>query len=140
MREGTIKPRHQDLKWFGYEALLRPTPLPEYPTRDFTMSTSSLQAEKTVYTSLTGVLGKEWYWRMKILRSVLSRNERMAGPNGNRVKVAEKEETRRFRGSPDGGLIPINRGLIQAIPTSLPPQLIGEATKASNLRRIPPGV
>ncbi|GJS30391.1 reverse transcriptase domain-containing protein [Tanacetum coccineum] len=35
---------------------------------------------------------------------------------------------------------PINRGLIQAIPTSLPPQPIGEATKASNLRRIPPGV
>ncbi|GJZ05236.1 hypothetical protein Tco_0538511 [Tanacetum coccineum] len=50
MREGTIKPRHQDLEWFGYKALLRPTPL---PTRDFTMSTSSLQAEKTVYTSLT---------------------------------------------------------------------------------------
>ncbi|GJT32226.1 hypothetical protein Tco_0922645, partial [Tanacetum coccineum] len=36
--------------------------------------------------------------------------------------------------------IPINRGLIQAIPISLPPQPIGEATKASNLRRIPPGV
>ncbi|GJY63258.1 putative transcription factor interactor and regulator CCHC(Zn) family protein [Tanacetum coccineum] len=34
-------------------ALIRPTPLPEYPTRDFTMSTSSLQAEKTVYKSLT---------------------------------------------------------------------------------------
>ncbi|GJS79741.1 hypothetical protein Tco_0729622 [Tanacetum coccineum] len=29
MREGTIKPRHQDLYWFGYEALLRPTPLSE---------------------------------------------------------------------------------------------------------------
>ncbi|GJR12080.1 hypothetical protein Tco_0794732 [Tanacetum coccineum] len=28
----------------------------------------------------------------------------------------------------------INRGLIQAIPTSLPPQPIGEATKASNLQ------
>ncbi|GJW02817.1 zinc finger, CCHC-type containing protein [Tanacetum coccineum] len=38
------------------------------------------------------------------------------------------------------GSIPINRGLIQAIPTSLPPQPIGEATKAFNLRRIPPGV
>ncbi|GKE26139.1 hypothetical protein Tco_1441523 [Tanacetum coccineum] len=34
----------------------------------------------------------------------------------------------------------INRGRIQAIPTSLPPQPIGEAAKASNLRRIPPGV
>ncbi|GJV96101.1 transcription factor HHO3-like protein [Tanacetum coccineum] len=34
----------------------------------------------------------------------------------------------------------INRGLIQAILTSLPPQLIGEATKAFNLQRIPPGV
>ncbi|GKC75553.1 reverse transcriptase domain-containing protein, partial [Tanacetum coccineum] len=34
----------------------------------------------------------------------------------------------------------INRGLIQAILISLPPQPIGEATKASNLRRIPPGV
>ncbi|GKC68788.1 hypothetical protein Tco_1101386 [Tanacetum coccineum] len=38
---------------YSYEALLRPTPLPEYPTQDLTMSTSSLQAEKTVYTSLT---------------------------------------------------------------------------------------
>ncbi|GJU45632.1 integrase, catalytic region, zinc finger, CCHC-type containing protein [Tanacetum coccineum] len=38
------------------------------------------------------------------------------------------------------GSISINRGLIQAIPTSLPPQPIGEATKASNLQRIPPGV
>ncbi|GKC42672.1 hypothetical protein Tco_1060394 [Tanacetum coccineum] len=37
------------------------------------------------------------------------------------------------------GSILINRGLIQAISTSLPPQPIGEATKASNLRRIPPG-
>ncbi|GJY28614.1 putative reverse transcriptase domain-containing protein [Tanacetum coccineum] len=36
--------------------------------------------------------------------------------------------------------IPINRCLIQAIQTSLPPQPIGEATKASNLQRIPPGV
>ncbi|GKE29371.1 hypothetical protein Tco_1444755 [Tanacetum coccineum] len=41
------------LQWFGNEALLLPTPLPEYPTQDFTMSTSSLQVEKTVYTSLT---------------------------------------------------------------------------------------
>ncbi|GJS40381.1 hypothetical protein Tco_0565424 [Tanacetum coccineum] len=38
------------------------------------------------------------------------------------------------------GSIPINRGLIQDIPTSLPPQPIGEATNASNLQRIPPGV
>ncbi|GJR66915.1 hypothetical protein Tco_0012980 [Tanacetum coccineum] len=38
------------------------------------------------------------------------------------------------------GSILINRGLIQAILTSLPPQPIGEATKASNLRRIPPEV
>ncbi|GJR37000.1 MAK10-like protein [Tanacetum coccineum] len=38
------------------------------------------------------------------------------------------------------GSIPINRGLIQAIPTSLPPQPIREATKASNLQRIPPEV
>ncbi|GJV28608.1 retrovirus-related pol polyprotein from transposon TNT 1-94 [Tanacetum coccineum] len=36
--------------------------------------------------------------------------------------------------------ISINKGLIQAIPTSLPPQPIGEAIKASNLQRIPPGV
>ncbi|GJQ89989.1 hypothetical protein Tco_0001128 [Tanacetum coccineum] len=40
----------------------------------------------------------------------------------------------------DKGLITINGGLIQAIPTSLPPQPIREATKASNLQRIPPGV
>ncbi|GJX37154.1 hypothetical protein Tco_0250457 [Tanacetum coccineum] len=38
------------------------------------------------------------------------------------------------------GTITLNRGLIQAIPTSIPPQPIGEATKASNLQRIPPGV
>ncbi|GJR80805.1 retrovirus-related pol polyprotein from transposon TNT 1-94 [Tanacetum coccineum] len=38
------------------------------------------------------------------------------------------------------GSISINRGLIQANRTSLPPQPIGEAIKASNLRRIPPGV
>ncbi|GJY32029.1 putative reverse transcriptase domain-containing protein [Tanacetum coccineum] len=38
------------------------------------------------------------------------------------------------------GLTTINRGLIQANPTSLPPQQIGEATKASNLQRIPPRV
>ncbi|GKC65142.1 hypothetical protein Tco_1097740, partial [Tanacetum coccineum] len=36
--------------------------------------------------------------------------------------------------------ISINRGLIQAIPTSLPSQPIGEVTKASILQRIPPGV
>ncbi|GJW60480.1 reverse transcriptase domain-containing protein, partial [Tanacetum coccineum] len=36
--------------------------------------------------------------------------------------------------------IPINRGLIQAIPASLPLQPIGEAKKASNLQRIPPRV
>nr|GEU31212.1 hypothetical protein [Tanacetum cinerariifolium] len=53
MREGTIKLRHQDLEWFRNEALLPPNPLPEYPTRDFTMSTSSLQAKKTIYTLLT---------------------------------------------------------------------------------------
>ncbi|GJW38582.1 hypothetical protein Tco_0064427 [Tanacetum coccineum] len=40
-------------EYLVYEVLLRPTPLPEYSTRDFTMSTSSLHAEKTVYTSLT---------------------------------------------------------------------------------------
>ncbi|GJR19261.1 hypothetical protein Tco_0967788, partial [Tanacetum coccineum] len=40
----------------------------------------------------------------------------------------------------EGSSKPINRCLIQAIQTSLPPQPIGEATKASNLRRIPPGV
>ncbi|GJY39753.1 hypothetical protein Tco_0426117, partial [Tanacetum coccineum] len=45
-----------------------------------------------------------------------------------------KQESRKL------GSISINRGLIQAIPTSLPPQPIGEATKASNLRRIPLGV
>ncbi|GKC00477.1 hypothetical protein Tco_0986613 [Tanacetum coccineum] len=38
------------------------------------------------------------------------------------------------------GSISINRGLIQAILTSLPTQPIGEATKASNLQRIPLGV
>ncbi|GJU04963.1 integrase, catalytic region, zinc finger, CCHC-type containing protein [Tanacetum coccineum] len=36
------------------------------------------------------------------------------------------------------GSISINRGLIQAISTSLPPHPIGKATKASSLQRIPP--
>ena len=27
---------HDNLQWFGHEAPLRPTPLPEYPTREFT--------------------------------------------------------------------------------------------------------
>nr|GEU58434.1 hypothetical protein [Tanacetum cinerariifolium] len=52
---------------------------------------------------LRGFLGKAWYWRMKILRSVLFRKEIMVGPKGNRVKVAEKEETGKFHGSFDGG-------------------------------------
>ncbi|GJX99865.1 zinc knuckle CX2CX4HX4C containing protein [Tanacetum coccineum] len=38
------------------------------------------------------------------------------------------------------GMISINRGPIKAIPISLPPQPVGEATKASSLRRIPLGV
>ncbi|GJQ96822.1 putative ribonuclease H-like domain-containing protein [Tanacetum coccineum] len=45
------------------------------------------------------ILGKEWYWRMKILESVLSRMERMAGPKEYRVKGEEKEGTRKFHGS-----------------------------------------
>ncbi|GJW04283.1 putative ribonuclease H-like domain-containing protein [Tanacetum coccineum] len=45
------------------------------------------------------ILGKERYWRVKILGSVLSRKERMAGSKENRVKVAEKEGTGKFCGS-----------------------------------------
>ncbi|GKB68461.1 hypothetical protein Tco_0929873 [Tanacetum coccineum] len=45
-----------------------------------------------------------------------------------------------FTGYAVTGSISINRGLIQAIPTSLPLQPIREAPKASNLRRILPGV
>ncbi|GKA55470.1 hypothetical protein Tco_0754419, partial [Tanacetum coccineum] len=33
----------------------------------------------------------------------------MTGPKENRLKVAEKEETRKFRGSPDGGLANLKR-------------------------------
>ncbi|GJT69085.1 hypothetical protein Tco_1028371 [Tanacetum coccineum] len=40
---------------------------------------------------------------MDILRGVLFRKERMVGPKESRVKVAEKEETGKFRCSPDGG-------------------------------------
>nr|GEX83385.1 hypothetical protein [Tanacetum cinerariifolium] len=36
----------------------RPTLLPEYPTQDFTVSTRSLKAKKTVYTSLTKLATK----------------------------------------------------------------------------------
>nr|GEV33687.1 hypothetical protein [Tanacetum cinerariifolium] len=39
---------------FGYEALLRPTPLPEYPTRDFTLSTCSLQLKAAAPSSKNG--------------------------------------------------------------------------------------
>ncbi|GJX22964.1 hypothetical protein Tco_0227409 [Tanacetum coccineum] len=56
--------------------------------------------------------GKAWYWRMKILRSVLFRKERMAGPKENRVKVAEKEETGKFRDSPYGGPVNLRRSHI----------------------------
>ncbi|GJW91100.1 RNA-directed DNA polymerase, eukaryota, reverse transcriptase zinc-binding domain protein [Tanacetum coccineum] len=61
----------------------------------------------------------------------------------------ERRHLCQYRGRPIGrtisrrlveGSMPINRGLIQAIPTSLPPQPIREATKASNLQRIPSGV
>ncbi|GJZ62842.1 hypothetical protein Tco_0619263 [Tanacetum coccineum] len=44
------------------------------------------------------------------------------------------------RGEMQESTISIKRGIIQAILTLLPPQLIGEATKTSNLQRIPPGV
>ncbi|GJV09449.1 hypothetical protein Tco_1347105 [Tanacetum coccineum] len=54
-------------------------------------------------------------------------------------ELGDKELARR-RNYAATGSISINRGLIQAIPASLPPQPIGETTKASNLRRIPPGV
>ncbi|GJV64865.1 reverse transcriptase domain-containing protein, partial [Tanacetum coccineum] len=70
--------------------------------------------------------------------------------NGHRVKhyfggdiptkVFDKLSTIWLRRNTISGSKPINRGLIQAIPTSLPPQPIGEATKAFNLQRIPPGV
>ncbi|GJX99118.1 retrovirus-related pol polyprotein from transposon TNT 1-94 [Tanacetum coccineum] len=45
-----------------------------------------------------------------------------------------------LEGKQKSSTITINKGLIQAIPTLLPPQPIREATKASNLQRIPPGV
>ncbi|GJY64832.1 hypothetical protein Tco_0466292 [Tanacetum coccineum] len=56
--------------------------------------------------------------------------------------VLKKQKRRTGKSNPANtkGLISINRGLIQAIPTSLPPQPIREAKKASNLQRIPPGV
>ncbi|GJU71655.1 reverse transcriptase domain-containing protein [Tanacetum coccineum] len=57
--------------------------------------------------------------------------------NGNRKEWADKLDDalwafRTVYKTPIGS-ISINRGLIQAIPTSLPPQPIGEAIKASNL-------
>ncbi|GJU57041.1 hypothetical protein Tco_1234807 [Tanacetum coccineum] len=55
-------------------------------------------------------------------------------------KKQGKKDSKPLVVAPITSSIPINRGLIQAIPTSLPPQPIGEETKASNLRRIPPGV
>ncbi|GJY47626.1 retrovirus-related pol polyprotein from transposon RE1 [Tanacetum coccineum] len=57
------------------------------------------------------------------------------------VKMREMQENEKKQGKKGSEcLIPIIRGLVQAIPTSLSPQPIGEATKASNLQRIPPGV
>ncbi|GJZ14555.1 hypothetical protein Tco_0550232, partial [Tanacetum coccineum] len=49
--------------------------------------------------------------------------------NGARFKAMIRKEL-------EDSLILINRGLIQAISTSLPPQPIGEATKASNLQSL----
>nr|GEW00952.1 hypothetical protein [Tanacetum cinerariifolium] len=71
----------------------------------FTYTSEVLFGEKfcPVEIHLLGILGKAWYLRMKILRSVLFRKERMVGPKENKVKVAEKEETGKFCGSPDGG-------------------------------------
>ncbi|GJV43127.1 hypothetical protein Tco_1427663 [Tanacetum coccineum] len=56
----------------------------------------------------------------------------------NNLKLRLRHNT--FIGCVVTGSKPINRGLIQAILTILPPWPIGEATKASNLQRIPPGV
>ncbi|GJZ18199.1 hypothetical protein Tco_0554322 [Tanacetum coccineum] len=39
-------------------------------------------------------------------------DERMAGPKENKVKVAEKEETGKFHGSPDGGPVNLKRSHI----------------------------
>nr|GEU69326.1 hypothetical protein [Tanacetum cinerariifolium] len=54
------------------------------------------------------ILGKAWFWKMKILVSVLIRKERVVGPRKSRFKVAEKEETGNFHDSPYGG--PISPG------------------------------
>ncbi|GJU25919.1 hypothetical protein Tco_1164540 [Tanacetum coccineum] len=57
------------------------------------------------------------------------------------LKSGEIQESDKIQGKKDLKCsIFINTGLIQAILTSLPPQPIGEAKKASNLRRIPPRV
>ncbi|GKA50903.1 ribonuclease H-like domain-containing protein, partial [Tanacetum coccineum] len=58
-----------------------------------------------------------------------------------KIKFRSSDEIDRYKARLVAqGSIPINKGLIQAIPTSLPSQPIGEETKASNLQRIPPGV
>ncbi|GJY88474.1 hypothetical protein Tco_0503102 [Tanacetum coccineum] len=49
-------------------------------------------------------------WRF--MSSRFDRKERMAGPKENRVKVAEKEETGKFCGSPDGGPVNLRRSHI----------------------------
>ncbi|GJX89044.1 hypothetical protein Tco_0341058 [Tanacetum coccineum] len=57
--------------------------------------------------------------RLQFRMDILKMEMEMEIPSSGDVKVT--------------GSTPIKRGLIQAIPTSLPPQPIGEATKAANL-------
>ncbi|GKB51424.1 zinc knuckle CX2CX4HX4C containing protein [Tanacetum coccineum] len=66
-------------------------------------------------------------WVLELLKFVAYGNGLHGGERGGDIVELERFDT-------------YKRGLIQDIPTSLPPQPIGEATKASNLRRIPPRV
>ncbi|GJS44658.1 hypothetical protein Tco_0594779 [Tanacetum coccineum] len=63
MREETIKSRHQDLKWFGYEALLRPTPLLESHSRFHYVNKLPSGGENRLHVAYTlGGSGGESFW------------------------------------------------------------------------------
>ncbi|GJT57579.1 hypothetical protein Tco_0992633 [Tanacetum coccineum] len=67
-----------------------------------------------------------------VLRTMMKEHDQLAKAKATPKKLI-------YNDFEEEGSIPINRGLIQAIPTSLPPQPIGEATKAFNVQRIAPG-
>ncbi|GJU03370.1 reverse transcriptase domain-containing protein [Tanacetum coccineum] len=110
----------------GAQAVLAPVQAPQLPPPAPQPRTMSQRIDRLEEKDLAIRKSTIWYTLKKtcveLVRSILKPRQLIC-----------------FRGRLISSIL-INRGLIQAIPTSLPPQQIGEATKASNLQRIAPGV